>query len=130
MPKPLPDLAKKLIDANVFVTIATTNDDGSPQATVSWIAREDDVLVFSTIRGRRKTRNLERDPRVSISFFNPDDPYEYIEVRGTAELTEEGGRELIESLSLTYDGVEFKKEPPEIVRVVVRVPAEHVVLHA
>ena len=123
----LSDLAKRLIDEKTFAVVSTVNPDGSPQSSVIWIKREGDTVVFSTIRGRRKTRNLERDPRVSVTLYDPADPYRYVEVRGSVSLAEEGGPELIEELSQKYDGAPFREGNPANVRVVVRVTPTKVV---
>jgi PPOX class probable F420-dependent enzyme len=122
----LPDDAKAWLDGPVFATLATVNADGSPQTTVHWIARDGDDVLMSTVKGRRHHRNLERDPRVSILVIDPEDPYRYVEVRGTASLTEEGGRELIDQLSRKYRGTDYQWDKPDAVRVVIRVPPEHV----
>jgi len=129
MPVPLPDLARRLIDANTFATLATINPDGAPQSSVIWLKRDGDDVLFSTIRGRQKTKNMERDPRVGIVMFDPADPYTYVEIRGSAELSEKEGRELINELSLRYDGVDFRIETPDVVRVVCRVTPDRVLTH-
>lgn len=125
----MPEFVKRLLDTNTFVVLTTINLDGSPQSSVIWVKREGDDIVFSTIRGRRKTRNMERDPRVSLCGYDPADPYDYFEVRGVVSLTEEGGPELIEELSQRYDGVAFRESRPDNVRVVCRVAATKVILH-
>jgi PPOX class probable F420-dependent enzyme len=129
MPVALTDLAKRLIDANTFAIVATINPDGAPQSSVIWIRRDGDDILFSTIRGRRKTLNIERDPRVSICMYDPDAPYVYVEIRGEVSLTEVGGRDLINELSIRYDGTDYPIEPPEHVRVVCRVRASRVIEH-
>lgn len=123
----LNDLAKRLIDAKTFASVATVNPNGSPQSSVIWLKREDDVVVFSTILGRRKTLNMQRDPRVSVLLFDPADPYRYVEIRGEVSLTTEGGPELINELSLAYDGVPFKEKDPAATRVVCRLVPTKVV---
>lgn len=123
----LNDLAKKLIDAKTFASVATVNPNGSPQSSVIWLKREDDVIVFSTILGRRKTLNMQRDPRVSVLLFDPGDPYRYVEIRGEVSMTTEGGPELINELSLAYDGVPFREKDPAAVRVVCRLVPTKVV---
>jgi PPOX class probable F420-dependent enzyme len=123
----LPPLLCTLLDANTFVVLGTVNPDGSPQTSVIWARRDGDDILFSTIRGRRKTRNMERDPRVSLCTYDPADPYQNVEVRGTVAMTEEGGPELIEELSMRYDGHGFTESHPDNVRVVCRVTATRVV---
>ena len=127
---PLPDAARDWLDQPTFVTLATVNADGSPQTTVHWVARDGDDILMSTVRGRRHANNLERDPRVSVMVVNPTNPYGYLEVRATAVLTEEGGRALIDDLCQKYRGITpYPWDAPDNVRLVVRVPPEHVVFH-
>ncbi|GAA1754393.1 PPOX class F420-dependent oxidoreductase [Luedemannella helvata] len=125
----LPELATRLIDANVFVTLSTINPDGGPQSSVIWAKRDGDEILFSTILGRRKTLNMQRDPRVSLCFFDPANAYRYVEVRGTVSMTTEGGPELIEELSQRYDGRSFTESSPDNVRVVCRVRTTKVITH-
>ncbi|GAA1822411.1 PPOX class F420-dependent oxidoreductase [Luedemannella flava] len=125
----LPELATRLIDENVFVTLTTINPDGGPQSSVIWAKRDGDEIIFSTILGRRKTLNMQRDPRVSLCFFDPADGYRYVEVRGTVSMATDGGPELIEELSQRYDGKSFTESSPTNVRVVCRVEATKVITH-
>ncbi len=124
------EATKALFDGKNFPVVATINADGSVQTSVVWAKRDGDTVLFATVRGRLKERNLRRDPRVSLSVFDLDDPLKYVEVRGRAEITEEGGRELINELSHKYDGKDFRTEPPEVVRVVVRVVPDKVTGYA
>lgn len=126
----LTDRARALLDdPRTFAVLGTANRDGSPQTTVHWVARDGDDILISTVRGRRHANNVERDPRVSVLAYDADDPYRYLEVRATAVVTEEGGRELIDDLMEKYRGRRpYDADPPEAVRLVVRVPPEHVVL--
>jgi PPOX class probable F420-dependent enzyme len=123
----LPDQAKKLIDGKNFATLSTVNPNGAPQSSVIWLKREGDVVVFSTILGRRKTLNMQRDPRVSLVLFDPAQPYEYAEIRGEVAMTTEGGPELINELSVLYDGVPFREKDPTVTRVVCRLVPSKVI---
>lgn len=127
----LPDEAKAWIDAAEFATIATLLPDGQPHLSVVWIRRDGDDLLVSTVKGRRKHLNLERDPRVSVLVYPRDNPYTYVEVRGTVTMTEEGGRELIDELAAKYRGLDRYPfdDGTDNVRVVVRIAPHKVVLH-
>jgi PPOX class probable F420-dependent enzyme len=122
----LNDASRALIDGLNFATIATLNPDGSPQTSVVWVTRDGDDLLFSTVVGRRKERNLRRDPRVSVTIFDQQQPYSYIEVRGTVTLDTAGGRELIDALSHKYRGEDYMTEPEGTVRVVIRLTPQKV----
>ena len=124
----LSDRARQWLDDKTFVSLATINADGSPQSTVHWVARDGDDILLSTVRGRRHADNVERDPRVSVLLIAPEDPYKYLEVRGTATVTEEGGRELIDDLMEKYHGRRpYPWDGRDAVRLVIRVPPDHVV---
>ncbi len=123
------DMLRELLDRRAFLVLSTINPDGAPQSSVIWAKQDGGDVVFSTIRGRRKTRNMERDPRVSICVYDPANPYRYVEVRGTVGMVEDGGPELIDELSRMYDGKPFVEKVPGVTRVVCRVTATRVIEH-
>ncbi|CAN3981407.1 PPOX class F420-dependent oxidoreductase [Kitasatospora purpeofusca] len=124
----LSDQAKALIDDKSFAVITTIQPDGSPQSSVVWVKRDGEDILFSTVEGRRKHLNLVKDARVSLLVNPPENPYTYLEVRGEVSLTREGGRELIDELSLKYRGEgTYGFDGPEDVRVVVRLTPRKVV---
>ena len=126
MTAPLPDNAKRLLDDKTVVTVATVDPGGSPQASPVWATRDGDDILMSTLVGRRKERNLRQNPRVSVVIVNPQNPYEYVEVRGTAKLESDGARDLIETLSQKYTGGPYTNDGPGDERVTVRVTPERV----
>ena len=101
------DLA--LIDEPHLGFVATVMADGSPQVTPVWVDSDGENLRFNTARGRVKTNNLERDPRIAIVVADGNDPYRWISIRGTAELTDEGADEHIDALAKKYLGVDSYK---------------------
>ncbi|MGW6982241.1 PPOX class F420-dependent oxidoreductase [Streptomyces sp. NPDC054932] len=125
------DLKRIIDDSPVFATVATIQPDGSPQLSVTWLTRDGEELLISTTVGRRKEKNLRRDPRITVMINPTDAPYSYAEVRGTAELSTEGGQELINELSRKYTGKDYRDFNPASVddapRVVVRVVPRKVV---
>jgi PPOX class probable F420-dependent enzyme len=128
MAEALPDMARNLLDTTTFAVLATVNPGGAPQSSVIWVKREGDAIVFSTILGRRKTRNMQRDPRVSVCGYDRSDPYRYFEARGRVTMTYDGGPELIQELSHKYDGKPFQESSPDNVRVVCRMRPERVIV--
>jgi len=118
---------KYLADKN-FGHIATLNKDGSPQVSPVWVEYDGTHVIVNSELSRRKVRNLKRDPRVSISILNGENPYEYIEIRGkVVEITAEGGFAGIDRLAKKYMGVDkYPLNKPEDVRVVIKIAPEHV----
>jgi PPOX class probable F420-dependent enzyme len=118
---PLSDAAIALLDGRNFAVLATVNPDGSPQTSVMWIGRDGNDLLFSTVEGRRKYRNMLRDPRVSVTVLDSANPYNYAELRGRVTITPDPGKVLNKQLSWKYDGKDPEDDRPGAVRVVVRV---------
>ncbi|MGH3394163.1 MAG: PPOX class F420-dependent oxidoreductase [Streptosporangiaceae bacterium] len=116
--------ARTLVSGRNPGILGTVNPDGSPQTSVIWVGEDGDDLVMSSAAGRRKVLNLDRDPRASLTIVDPVDIERYIEIRGTATVTEDPGRSLAVALGEKYDGPgggqAFLDLPPEVVRVVIR----------
>lgn len=125
----LTDSAKAILDGPNFATIATVQGDGQPQLSVVWVERDDEDVLVSTTSNRQKYRNLMRDPRVSLLAYPAEAPYTYVEVRGTATVTEEGGRQLIDRLCHRYTGATryTGDDGTDNVRVVVRITPDRVI---
>jgi len=130
MPQILSEAARNILDAPNHAVLATINQDGSPQTSVVWVGRDADELVISSAAGRRKDRNLARDPRVSLCVYDRDDPEQYLEVRGVAAVTPDTGRQLAVMLAEKYAGPgageEFLRLPPEVIRIVIRITPRRV----
>jgi PPOX class probable F420-dependent enzyme len=126
----LNEAVRAILDGPNPAVLATINADGSPQTSVVWVGRDGDDVLISTAAGRRKDENLRRDPRASVSVIDKDDPLRYVEIRGTATVTEDVGRRLAVTLAEHYEGPgagqEYLDLPPEVVRVVVRITPRHV----
>jgi PPOX class probable F420-dependent enzyme len=120
------EATRRLLDGRNFATVATLNPDGAPHASVVWVTREDDTVLFSITTGRQKARNLARDPRVSVAVFETENPYNSVEIRGTAELVEDRGKTLPKRLSRKYLGTDPPPESDDVVRLIVRMIPEKV----
>jgi PPOX class probable F420-dependent enzyme len=116
----------RILNGRHFATVATVNPDGSPEATVVWIETDGTYVYFNTAFPRLKARNLERDPRVAITVFDPAHPYrDVLAISGRAELIREGADEHIDKLSRIYKGLPFKFRPGQT-RVIVKVTPERI----
>jgi PPOX class probable F420-dependent enzyme len=116
----LSDAALGLLDGPNYAVLATVNPDGSPQTSVMWVGRDVGDLLFSTVEGRVKHRNMLRDPRVSVTVIDSADPENYVELRGRVSMTPDVGRRLDTQLSWKYDGKDPGQDRPGAVRVAVR----------
>jgi len=101
----IPDNFRDLLDEPVYVTLATVLPDGQPQLTVVWCSYDGQYIWINTTRNRQKDKNLMARPQATIMAIDPNNPYRWMEVRGTvAEVTEEGGVDHINQLAQLYVG--------------------------
>jgi PPOX class probable F420-dependent enzyme len=124
----LTDDAIRLLQGKNLAYLGTTNEDGSPLVTPLWVDVdvERDLVLLNTEDGRRKARNVRRDPRVMIASHDPAHPWPPLYVRGVVErITTEDADDHIDFLSRKYDGVPWASKP-EQVRVIVEVRPHHV----
>ena len=126
----LSDATLALLDGKNYAVLATINPDGSPQTSVLWVGRDGNDLLFSTVAGRVKHRNMERDPRVSATVLDSADPENYVELRGRVSMTPDVDRALDTRRSWKYDGRDPGEDRPGAVRVVVRMVVEKVTGYA
>lgn len=126
-------MSKKLSPAQVeflrrpqFAHVATLNPDGSPQVTALWVDTDGEAVLLNTARGRVKARNLERDPRVTVSIVDRDNPYMGMSVSGRVEMVDEGAEEHIRSLNQKYQGNPDYPLGPGERRVILRVRPERI----
>ena len=126
MPISLSEATLHLVDGRNYAVLATVNPDGSPQTSVVWVGRDGDDLLMSTVQGRVKDRNMQRDPRVSVTVIDSSDGENYVELRGRASMTPDIGRRVDTELSWKYDGQDPRQDRPGMVRGVVRIAVDKV----
>jgi PPOX class probable F420-dependent enzyme len=122
----LDEQVRQLLDGRPFAVLATLNSDGTPQTSVIWVARDGDVLIFTTHDQRQKVRNLRRDPRASATVFAVEDPYRTVDIRGTVELVDDPDRSLSIELTQRFLGQDPPADPPGSHRLIGRLTAERV----
>ncbi len=117
------DKVKKLAQQDNFGTITTLLRDGTPSTHVMWVDADDDYLLINTETGRAKFRNVQRDPRVSVTIWDKDDPYSYVEVRGNVVETVAGeaARRHIDDLSVKYTGHPYDPDAIQTERVILKI---------
>lgn len=123
----IPDSHRDLLDKKGFAHLATLGPDGEPQSHPVWYAFQDDRLVVSTTKDRQKYRNVTRDPRVSVSITDPDNPYRYLEIRGRVEdIEDDPDKAFIDELAQKYlDKDEYPDKQPDLERVNIAIEPEH-----
>jgi PPOX class probable F420-dependent enzyme len=96
---------KQLLDNPNHAVVSTLNEDGSIHGTVAWVSGDDGEVAVNSARGRKWPTNLERDPTVTVTIVDQNNPYEYVEIRGKAREAD-GADEHIDRLAQKYIGQE------------------------
>lgn len=96
------DGVKALLDKRNHAVLSTLNDDGSVHSTVVWVDVQDGQLAVNSAVGRTWPTNLARDPRVTVVGYDERNPYDYVEVRGTAKGSTDGADAHIDRLAKKY----------------------------
>ena len=125
----LNDTVRRIVDGPHLSILATTDPDGKPQTSVIFIKREGEYILFSTIKGRRKTTNMGRDPRVnllvqSLPVLGPN----YATIAGTVELFDDPDGSFHQEMYDIHMGGATPPPEPGAVRVIVRIHARTVYL--
>lgn len=125
----IPDKFQDLFDKRIFAGLATVMPDGAPQVTPVWIDYDGENVVFNTAEGRQKDKNLQRDRRVSLMLVDPENPYRYLEVRGTVvERTHAGADDHINKMAKKYLNQDvYPFRAPGEVRVIYKIKPERAV---
>ena len=79
----IPDSHRDLLDGD-FATLATVGEDGYPQVSEVWFLAEGDQVAMSLNTRRQKVKNLETEPACTVLLLDLQNPYRYLEIRGTA----------------------------------------------
>jgi PPOX class probable F420-dependent enzyme len=118
-----------LFEKAAFAHFATMTPSGYPHVTPVWVDYDDETghLLVNTERERRKTKNVEGNPKVGVSMVDPENPYRFLSVFGDVdEITTEGARDHIDVLAGRYLGEEEYPNPVQSERVVLRIAPERV----
>jgi PPOX class probable F420-dependent enzyme len=128
MASTIPEKFSDLFQKRAFAMFATLMPDGHPQVTPVWCDLTDGHVVVNTAQGRQKDKNIRRDPRVTLTVIDPDNPYRYLEIRGRVEqITTDGADAHIDKMAMKYLGKEkYPFRQAGEVREIVKVRPEHV----
>lgn len=120
--------AEELLKAKNFCVVSTIRPDGSVHAAPVWVDTKNGLPVLNTAEGRAWPTNLERDPRITLTVQNLENPYEYVTIRGkVAERTTSGADAHIDELAMKYLGqASYPYRTSEEQRLIITIDPEHV----
>ena len=117
-----PDSHKDLLDAKGFAHMATIGPEGEPHSSPVWYDWTGSEVLISHTDGRQKYRNVRQEPRVALSILDPENPYRYLEIRGSVVIEPDPEKTLIHKLAKKYLGKDrYPYDGPNDHRVIFRI---------
>ena len=116
----IPDSHRDLLEGQVL-TLATVGEDGYPQVSEVWFLVEDGQVAMSLNTQRQKVKNLQTEPNCAVLLLDLQNPYRYLEIRGTAVVEPDDDRVFAERVGAKYDSDLREHDAPGDRRVVVRI---------
>jgi len=99
----------RLAKGKNLATVVTLMPSGQPQALLTWVDADDEHVLVNTEPQRQRSRNLRRDPRITVLIHSSDNPWDWAEVRGHVVETVNGdeARKHIDELARKYTGKDY-----------------------
>ena len=126
------DEVKALAQGKNFATISTLLPSGQIQTHVVWVDCDDDHIVINTEVELRKFKNVQADPRVTVTIWDKKNPYFFAEVRGhvVEVVTGPQARANIDTLAQKYLGTDYPDELIHSERVLVKIAPDSQIVFA
>ena len=114
---------KALAEGPNFAVFSTLLSDGQPMSHVMWVSCDEDHVLINTEVHRAKFHNVERDPRVTVTIIDRDNPYRFAEVRGEVieKIRGPEARANIDELSQKYGGRPYPDDAIQTERVILKI---------
>src|ERR1700691_1240792 len=106
---PLKEDVVRLAKGKNLATVVTLMPNGQPQALPTWIDTDGEHVLVNTEPERQRSKNVARDPRITVLIQSSDNPFDWAEIRGhvVGTVTGEEAREHIDELSRKYTGRDY-----------------------
>src|SRR5215203_5191611 len=95
-----------------YGVLTTLLPSGNLQNHYIWVGTDGERLVVNTEVHRQKFKNVERDPKVTLTIRDEENPYRYAEARGEVveKVRGQEARDHIDELSQKYHSEDY---PPD-----------------
>jgi PPOX class probable F420-dependent enzyme len=105
----------RLAQGKNLASVVTLMPDGQPQALLTWVDSDGEYVLVNTEPMRQRTKNIRRDPRITVLIHSADNPWDWAEIRGhVAEIVDgDEARAHIDKLANKYTGADYTRDIPE-----------------
>jgi PPOX class probable F420-dependent enzyme len=115
-----------LLERPLFGSLGTIRPDDTVQVNPMWFEYDGDHVRFTHTTKRRKFRNLQRNPSMSLLLIDDTNPQSYLEVRGRlVEAVPDPEGEFYVRLGRRYGDPDTQPPPDRADRVVLVMSVEN-----
>ncbi|HUR17016.1 MAG TPA: TIGR03618 family F420-dependent PPOX class oxidoreductase [Candidatus Limnocylindrales bacterium] len=105
----VPDDLLDLVTTDRIGHVSFIRPDGSIVTHLMWIDWDGSRIVTSSPVGSVKGDHARRDPHVSVSVSDPEDPWRFVIVRGyVTDIQPDEDLAFIDKMSLRYSGTPYR----------------------
>ena len=116
MPRLSPQEVDEYLDGPHVAHFASLRRNGAPHISPVWYrwqaGSEPGTGTVTVVSGASavKTRNIRRNPQVSISIATDEWPYQYVILEGDATVTDDNIKDAVRTIFSRYEGAERGEE--------------------
>jgi PPOX class probable F420-dependent enzyme len=123
----IPASHRPLLDRPIFAALGTIRPDDTVQVNPMWFEFDGEHLRFTHTTKRRKFRNLQRSPSMSLLVVDVEDPLRYLELRGRlVEVIDDPTGDFYVRLGRRYGNPDQQPPPDKADRVILVMGIERV----
>ncbi len=99
------EAASRILNSKGFAHLATIGTDDLLHSSPVWFDWDGKEILISQTTTRQKYKNVVENPVVAVSVLDPENPYNYVEIRGrVTSVTEDPDFSFIDRMAKKYIG--------------------------
>ena len=124
----IPTAYSRFLQEPYFGNLGTIRPDDTVQVNPMWFEFDGEFVRFTHTTKRAKYRNLQHNPSMSLSISDPENPYDFIELRGRlSEVVPDPTGAFYVRLGQRYGNADQHPPPDSADRVILVMSVENVV---
>ena len=122
------EAASLILNSKSFAHLATMGTDGMLHSSPVWFDWDGNEILISQTTSRQKYKNVTQNPVVAISVLDPENPYNYVEIRGkVTSITDDPDFSFIDKMAKKYiDEDHYPWHQPGDKRVILHITPDRV----
>lgn len=129
MSQTIPESHHDLLAKPLVATFISITPDNKPHGSVVWCRQNGSHIQVAILNDTQKYQNLLANNAVSILIVDTNDPYRYLEIRGTSDMSQDNATPIIKDIARKYGRPDFDAKTNEDKRFIVMITPIKVIAH-